>query len=101
MPLYDYECTKCDHVFEEEAPITAPARQRCPRCRGKVKRLISGGSGILFKGSGFYVTDSRRPSGPADGGGKKDDAAAPAKASADAKSTSAANDSTKGSSDKT
>jgi putative FmdB family regulatory protein len=60
MPTYEYECTKCNHAFEEEASITAPARQRCPRCRGKVQRLISGGSGIVFKGSGFYVNDSRR-----------------------------------------
>ena len=64
MPTYEYECTKCNHAFEEEAPITAPPRQRCPRCRGKVQRLISGGSGIVFRGSGFYVTDSRRRSAP-------------------------------------
>jgi putative FmdB family regulatory protein len=59
MPTYEYECTKCNHAFEEEAPITAPPRQRCPLCRGKVQRLISGGSGIVFRGSGFYVNDSR------------------------------------------
>jgi len=94
MPIYEYECTRCDAVFEEEAPITAPPRQRCPQCRGKVRRLISGGSGILFKGSGFYVTDSRRAAGSGDG----DKPAATD--SADTKSTSAANDSTKGTSDK-
>ncbi len=65
MPTYEYECTKCNHAFEEEAPITAPSRQRCPRCRGKVQRLISGGTGIVFRGSGFYVTDSRRKPTPA------------------------------------
>ena len=65
MPTYEYECTKCNHAFEEEAPITAPARQRCPRCRGKVQRLISGGTGIVFRGSGFYVNDSRRKPAPA------------------------------------
>ncbi len=59
MPTYEYECTHCHLVFEEERPITAPARKRCPQCRHKVKRLISGGAGILFKGSGFYVNDSR------------------------------------------
>ncbi len=59
MPTYEYECTGCGLVFEEQRPITAPARQRCPRCRHKVNRLVSGGSGIVFKGSGFYVTDSR------------------------------------------
>jgi putative FmdB family regulatory protein len=60
MPTYEYECTKCNHAFEEEASILAPPRQRCPLCRGKVQRLISGGSGVVFRGSGFYVTDSRK-----------------------------------------
>ena len=59
MPTYEYECTRCNHVFEEFKSIKAPKRQRCPECRCKVRLLISGGSGILFKGSGFYVNDSR------------------------------------------
>ncbi len=63
MPTYEYECTKCHHTFEEFKPMTAPRRQRCPACRGKVERLISGGTGIVFKGAGFYVNDSRRQSG--------------------------------------
>ncbi|MCK9996449.1 MAG: zinc ribbon domain-containing protein [Candidatus Krumholzibacteria bacterium] len=59
MPTYEYECTRCGIIFEEFKPMSAPRRQRCPECRGKVTRLISGGLGIHFKGSGFYVTDSR------------------------------------------
>lgn len=59
MPTYEYECTKCAFVFEEFQSISAPKRQRCPRCRGKVERLISGGTGIVFRGKGFYATDSR------------------------------------------
>ena len=59
MPTYEYECTRCGITIEEFKPISAPRRQRCPECRGKVARLISGGMGIHFKGSGFYVTDSR------------------------------------------
>jgi putative FmdB family regulatory protein len=59
MPTYEYECTRCGEITEEFKPISAPRRQRCPVCRGKVERLLSGGSGILFKGSGFYVNDSR------------------------------------------
>jgi putative FmdB family regulatory protein len=59
MPTYDYECTRCGLVTEEFKPISAPRRQRCPKCRGKVERLISGGMGVHFKGSGFYVNDSR------------------------------------------
>lgn len=63
MPTYEYECTRCGHQFEEFKPVSAPRRQRCPECRGKVQRLISGGSGLLFRGSGFYHTDSRAKKG--------------------------------------
>ena len=59
MPTYEYECTRCGIIIEEFKSITAPRRQRCPECRGKVQRLISGGMGIHFKGSGFYINDSR------------------------------------------
>ena len=59
MPTYEYECSRCGLAFEEFKPMSAPKRQRCPECRGKVTRLISGGLGIVFKGSGFYSNDSR------------------------------------------
>jgi len=59
MPTYEYECTKCGVITEEFKSINAPRRQRCPECRGKVVRLVSGGMGVHFKGSGFYVNDSR------------------------------------------
>ena len=59
MPTYEYECTKCGLVIEEFKSISAPKRQRCPECRSKVVRLISGGMGVHFKGSGFYINDSR------------------------------------------
>ena len=59
MPTYEYECQKCGHRFEEfqsmkDAPLT-----KCPVCKGKVKRLIGAGAGLIFKGSGFYITDYR------------------------------------------
>ena len=63
MPTYEYECTRCQLVFEEVKPMSAPRRERCPECRGKVERLISGGMGVVFKGSGFYKTDSRATTG--------------------------------------
>ena len=69
MPTYEYECTRCGHVCEEFKPISAPKRQRCPKCRGKVERLISGGLGVHFKGSGFYVNDSRAKNGTTAGTG--------------------------------
>ena len=59
MPTYEYECDKCGHRFEVFQSMTEPARKRCPKCRGKVRRLVSGGAGIVFKGSGFYATDYR------------------------------------------
>ena len=59
MPTYEYECTKCSHCFELEQRITDPPRKRCPKCRSKVFRVISGGGGVILKGSGFYVTDYR------------------------------------------
>ncbi len=59
MPLYEYECQKCGHTFEERRSITAEPRKRCPKCRGKVQRLISSNIQVLFKGNGFYCTDYR------------------------------------------
>ena len=59
MPTYDYKCTKCGDVFEVFQAMSEEPKKRCPKCRGKVQRLISGGAGILFKGSGFYQTDYR------------------------------------------
>ena len=62
MPTYEYLCDFCDHEFEIVQPITADALKKCPKCKKKVRRLISGGGGILFKGSGFYQTDYRSES---------------------------------------
>jgi len=62
MPTYEYECRKCGHVFERFQKITDEPVKRCPKCRGKVQRLLGTGAGILFKGSGFYTTDYRSDS---------------------------------------
>lgn len=59
MPTYEYECQKCHHVFEKFQSISDPPAKRCPKCRSKVKKLLSAGAGIIFKGSGFYQTDYR------------------------------------------
>lgn len=71
MPTYEYECTKCGHAFEEFQSIHEPPRSRCPKCRGKVQRLVGTGAGIVFKGSGWYVTDSRSKGGKGGGDGAK------------------------------
>ncbi len=60
MPTYDYRCEACDHAFEEYQAITAKAIRKCPSCGAlKVVRLLGMGSGVIFKGSGFYQTDYR------------------------------------------
>jgi len=59
MPTYEYECQKCGDHTEIFQSITDKPRQRCGKCRGKLKRLIGKGAGIIFKGSGFYQTDYR------------------------------------------
>ncbi|MFA5165529.1 MAG: FmdB family zinc ribbon protein [Candidatus Omnitrophota bacterium] len=63
MPHYDYECQKCKHVFEVFQSMTDKHLTKCPKCKGPVRRLIGGGSGIIFKGSGFYETDYKKKSG--------------------------------------
>ena len=60
MPTYEYKCTACGHAFEQFQSITAAPVKRCPQCgKAKVKRLIGTGAGLIFKGSGFYITDYR------------------------------------------
>jgi putative FmdB family regulatory protein len=60
MPTYEYECTHCNKVFEVFQKITDAPLKNCPKCNKKIKRLIGGGSGLIFKGSGFYSTDYRK-----------------------------------------
>ncbi len=63
MPTYEYRCDACEHQFELFQSITAKPERRCPRCgRRKLRRLIGPGAAILFKGSGFYITDYRSES---------------------------------------
>ena len=57
MPTYDYICNKCDHTFEYFQAMSDTPLENCPECKSKVRRLVSGGSGLIFKGSGFYLTD--------------------------------------------
>ncbi len=59
MPTYDYECLSCHHRFERFHSMTAEPESQCPECGGPVKKLIGTGAGILFRGSGFYITDYR------------------------------------------
>jgi putative FmdB family regulatory protein len=64
MPTYEYECQTCGHPFEVRQSMKDPHLTECPQpdCPGPVKRKISLGSGFIFKGSGFYITDYRSDS---------------------------------------
>ncbi len=62
MPTYDYICDSCGHRFEHFQAMGDSLLEKCPLCNGRVKRLISGGAGLIFKGSGFYITDYARKS---------------------------------------
>jgi putative FmdB family regulatory protein len=60
MPTYEYKCPSCGTRFERVQKITAKPGAPCPKCGAKAERLISGGHGLVFKGSGFYETDYKR-----------------------------------------
>jgi putative FmdB family regulatory protein len=61
MPTYEYRCDSCEHELEEFQSITAKPLKKCPKCgKNSLKRLISVGAGVVFKGSGFWQTDYAR-----------------------------------------
>jgi putative FmdB family regulatory protein len=64
MPTYEYECKSCGYTFDAFQSMSDEPLKSCPECGKDIRRLINGGSGIIFKGSGFYVTDRGK------GGGK-------------------------------
>ena len=79
MPTYEYECRSCGHNFEAFQSMSDAPLSNCPECGRELRRLINGGSGIIFKGSGFYINDKNKgndkkpPSKPSDGGSSKPD----------------------------
>ena len=94
MPTYAYSCEKCGHEFEctqsmKDAALTTCPKEVCPKARGgkgKVKRGVGGGAGLIFKGSGFYLTDYRSESYKS--GAKKDSGSASTGSSTPAKTES-------------
>ena len=60
MPTYEYKCDSCGYVFEEFQSMKDERLTECPKCGGKVQRLIGPGAGLIFKGSGFYLTDYKK-----------------------------------------
>ncbi|MBF0595335.1 MAG: zinc ribbon domain-containing protein [Candidatus Omnitrophica bacterium] len=80
MPTYDYECRACAHIFEALQTMSEPKLTKCPRCgKDQLARLMGSGSGVIFKGSGFYETDYKKKEAPKSE--KKDSSPAPACAS--------------------
>jgi putative FmdB family regulatory protein len=87
MPTYEYKCDACGHAFEKFQSMKAAPVRKCPECgKNKVQRLISTGAGLIFKGSGFYITDYRSESYKS---AAKADSGTPAKSDASGKPESA------------
>jgi putative FmdB family regulatory protein len=103
MPTYEYECTTCGHQFEAVQSMKDPKLTDCPKegCPGPVERKLGRGAGIIFKGSGFYITDYRSESYKAaakkdndsGGGGSSSTPAAPSTPAPSAPSTSSSSSS--------
>lgn len=95
MPHYDYACEKCGHEFEVFQSMNDKHLTKCPvkGCKGKVRRKIGTGAGLVFKGSGFYITDYRSESYKS---GAKQDSAAASSSSSAASDSSAASSSASG-----
>jgi putative FmdB family regulatory protein len=70
MPTYEYVCQKCGHEFEQFQSMKAAPLKKCPKCHKQaLKRLVGSGAGLIFKGSGFYITDYRKTASPKESGG--------------------------------
>jgi len=79
MPTYDYVCSKCGHELEIFQSMKDEPLRKCPACKkAGLKRRVGGGAGLIFKGTGFYLTDYKKPAAPKDSGGETKPAAAPA-----------------------
>ncbi|MBI9106024.1 MAG: hypothetical protein JEZ04_04715 [Spirochaetales bacterium] len=90
MPTYEYECKECGHRFEAFQNMSDDPLTECESCSSEVKRLIFGGTGVIFKGSGFYVTDNKgkaksQPVAKTNDGDSKTDSGAPDSKPSDSK----------------
>jgi len=60
VPIYEYKCNSCGEISEKLQDMNADTHSLCPICNGKAERIISSGVGLVFKGSGFYITDYKK-----------------------------------------
>lgn len=88
MPTYQYACTECDHAFEQFQSFTDDSLTVCPACNGRLRKLFNA-VGVVFKGSGFYRTDSRNSAGSGKSNGSSSNS------SSDSSSGSSSSDSSK------
>ena len=85
MPTYDYRCKACGHTFELYQTMSEPEKRKCPECaKNSLERLIGAGAALIFKGSGYYLTDYRSKSYE-EGARAERDASKPAEPSAESK----------------
>lgn len=76
MPTYEYVCSKCAHELEAFQSMKDASLKKCPACgRSALRRKVGGGAGLIFKGTGFYITDYKKSAG----GKKESSAESPAK----------------------
>ena len=92
MPTYEYACQKCGHQFEQFQSMREEPLKKCPKCgKTSLKRLLGTGAGLIFKGSGFYITDYKKKSGGKESGGEgKSGSASEAKPASNSGSSAAA-----------
>ena len=76
MPTYEYICNECEHQFEAVQSFSDAAIESCPKCKGLVRKVYNN-VGVVFKGSGFYKTDSRTTTTPAASPAKPESKSAP------------------------
>ena len=71
MPTYEYACPKCGHAFEQFQSMRDEPLKKCPKChKAGLKRLVGHGAGLIFKGTGFYITDYKNKPRPKEGAEK-------------------------------
>ncbi|WP_300429966.1 FmdB family zinc ribbon protein [uncultured Nocardioides sp.] len=97
MPTYQYACTECDHAFEQVQSFSDASLTECPQCEGRLRKVYNA-VGVVFKGSGFYRTDSRSGSGS---GSSSSSSGSSSTSSSDSGSGSGSSSSTSGSSSST
>ncbi|WP_112278895.1 FmdB family zinc ribbon protein [Prauserella muralis] len=98
MPTYQYACKECDHQFEVVQSFSDPSLTECPECHGRLRKLF-GSVGVIFKGSGFYRTDSRSDKKSSSSSASSNGSAKSEDSSAKSDSSSSTTSSSSGSSD--